>query len=354
MFLASHHRCRRGQALVEFAAIALVFAVMLGAMLSLGHMFFAAHTIQQAVDVAAQEIARTPFPAASELGLGSFDDEPDSVMETELFKEQIFDERHLVIDPDDYTDPKEYWDGPGPYSLVEASKRLPLLNRLLVSAMVFDPTFNPNGLPYRDPNHPDYHDLVQGVYRYPGAVVTYDDNGVPRETVVVPLVQTTYAPVSETVYSWVKPVEEIKYEGTGSFSVVATVPPMAPANPSFQPGMVALRINYPFQAAGLVKYVPTGSFSATDPNLPMTERITASDGGTESTPGFVSLPAGKYQLAVASDADPFDAMGTSRVNSGRFGLGRLSAYKPSAGALGVRPYRRVITAQAIYRREVFE
>jgi hypothetical protein len=181
-------------------------------------------------------------------------------------------------------------------------------------------------------------------------VVTYDDNGTQRETVVVPLVETIQVPVAETVTRWVKPVEEITSSGNGPFSVAAT----DASNSSFQPGMVALRINYPFQAAGLVKYVPTGNFTATDPTVPITDRITASDSNVESTPGFSALPTGKYQLAVAADADPFDALGTSRVNSGRFGLGRLSAYKQDAGALGVRPYRRVITAQAIYRREVFE
>ncbi len=184
MSRASQFRRRRGQALVEFALIALVLAVMLGAMLSLGHMFFAAHTIQQAVDVAAQEIARTPFPAASELGLGSFVSVPNSVMESTLFKEQIFDERHLVIDPDNPNDPKEYVSCDRQVVLSEIATRLPLLNRLLVTAMIHDKTYDPPMSSCQTSERPPF----VGVFRYPGAIVTYDDNGTQYETVLVPLI----------------------------------------------------------------------------------------------------------------------------------------------------------------------
>lgn len=372
---------RRGQALFEFAIIALILAVMLGGMLSLGHMFFAAHTIQQAVDVAAQEIARTPFPAASELGLGSFDDEPDSVMATALFREQIFDEQFLVIDPDNPESPA-HWDGTGTYSLTDASKKLPLLNRLLISCFIFDPTFDPQSLEVP----PEIPNRFAGVYRYPGAIVEYEDpiDSESRYTVLVPLLEHSKLPhpplnpdhidITEQIVRWVKPVEEmVSDNGAGPFSVAAN----DPDNDSFQPGTVALRINYPFQAAGLVRYVPTGR--TVGDNVTEVDRVRANNDFLANPPFSredLLIPdssnpnSQKYHLVVDRDVH------SSFVFGGRYGLGSTGSYRqrihsptktptpPNSTdpreynwdieAYGVRPYRRVITAQAIYRREVFE
>ncbi len=159
---------------------------------------------------------------------------------------------------------------------------------------------------------------------------------------------------------WVKPVEEIlSNDEFGPFSVAAS----DPDNPSFQPGMVALRVNYPFQAAGLVRYVPTGN--RVGDNVVEVDRVRANDDLI-----FSGDTIGKYTLAVPANQPPLSTFG------GRFGLGATGSYRrrtheptvtptPANSTnpdeydwdiveYGVRPYRRVITAQAIYRREVFE
>ena len=67
------------------------------------------------------------------------------------------------------------------------------------------------------------------------------------------------------------------------------------------------------------------------------------------------VPQGKHvraKLGVATNAPPGapvgdpDAVGTY---AGRFGLGKQLAFGKS-----VRPFRRLLSAQAIYRREVFQ
>jgi hypothetical protein len=94
-----------------------------------------------------------------------------------------------------------------------------------------------------------------------------------------------------------------------------------------QRGLVALRINYPYQAAALSAYYPSTAHP-----------IEANDGGVRVQPradGFdPGTPVGSGQ-AVGTYAGPF-------------GLGRQFALGKS-----VRPFRKALTAQAIYRREVF-
>ena len=55
---------RRGQALVEFAIVCLAVYLLLAAILTFGQWLYSAQGLQQAVDVAAREISRTPLPAA--------------------------------------------------------------------------------------------------------------------------------------------------------------------------------------------------------------------------------------------------------------------------------------------------
>ena len=56
---------RRGQALVEFAVVCLAVYLLLAAMLTFGQWLYSGAGCQQAVDVAAREISRTPLPAAA-------------------------------------------------------------------------------------------------------------------------------------------------------------------------------------------------------------------------------------------------------------------------------------------------
>ena len=53
-------RGRRGSVLVEFALIALILYLILAATIEFGRALMAAQLLQQAADIAAREVARTP------------------------------------------------------------------------------------------------------------------------------------------------------------------------------------------------------------------------------------------------------------------------------------------------------
>ncbi|MBM82794.1 MAG: hypothetical protein CMJ78_19710 [Planctomycetaceae bacterium] len=293
---------RSGQALTEFAILLPLLVVVIGATLTFGLFFFQANTLQQAVDVAAQEIARMPFETTRRLGLGDLDAANTTVMYDNDFRTQIYDEQFLVIHETEW-DTSTAFNG----DFQAYVDTLPLLNRLLSTVMVRDDS------------------LAPGAVRYPGAVVT--NSITNEETVLIPIIGYN-ADGSETLIEWVAPVEEIRPGGgEGPYSLTATN-----TAASFVPGMVALRINYPAQSTTLVNR--TGSpgqviIEADDSSL--------ADGDTGSN----------YSLAVAAESGVAD----TTIYSGRYGLGRQAALMV---ANGVRPYRKVITVQAIYRREVFQ
>ena len=101
---------RSGQALIEFAFLLALLVIIIGATLSFGLFFFQATTLQQAVDVAAQEISRMPFSPTAQLGLGNLDAADTTVMYDASFQSQIYDEQYLVIHQGE-------WDASTPFNL---------------------------------------------------------------------------------------------------------------------------------------------------------------------------------------------------------------------------------------------
>jgi hypothetical protein len=277
---------------LEFAVVAFLLTFLLGAMLTLGFLFFGANVVQQAADVGAMEFARHPFTAD-----GSFD---AALQDSGLFREE-----DLVV----------------PVGTTAAD--LPLINQLLYSLYIYDPDI----------------DMV----RYPGALVT-NSNG--DRTVLIPIVgQGNRDPDSgvETISEWRHVVEEVlptgATEGAYSMSSITTG--------TLDPGMVALRIHYPFQSAASVAYIQKDASGVV---IPPTDTIgldgvqnvavVADDDAVTAAP----LPAGYALVSPTVNA----AIGAS-PHRGTYGLGESQAHLTT-----VRPYRKVITAQAIYRREVFE
>jgi hypothetical protein len=122
-----------------------------------------------------------------------------------------------------------------------------------------------------------------------------------------------------------------------------------PADPSSGPfplgpepgheGVVAVRINYPYQAAMISAFKPSadGPFES-DLSTP----IVADD-----SIGAPSPPSG----SLRAELDPADPEYYGPY-AGRYGLGRLAT--PLGHGAGVRPFRKLLAAQAIYRREVFQ
>ena len=107
------------------------------------------------------------------------------------------------------------------------------------------------------------------------------------------------------------------------------------ADPLPDRGLAAVRINYPYQAAtlsGFQRSAPT-DVDPLPPNI--ANVITADDGAV--------------QQSNAAPGSPLDD-GAIGPYAGAFGLGRQFAL---AGRT-VRPFRKLISVQAIYRREVVQ
>ena len=293
---------RHGQSLVEFAVVALVSYLLLAGTLTFGYMIFVAQGMQQAADLGARELSRTPLPAEM-----TFE---DALNETAV-TDRIYSEDYLVFDlatlgnQNLFSDVVPTW---------------PLLNQQLATMMIVDrPDFDGDGNPDRE------------LLRYPGTLLT-SPSTPSGFTVGIPLVESRDASGTETI-RWVPVVEEIDTETADDDAGDNPDPFQVGPNPIN--GVVALRINYPFQSASMSSFRsnPAGTLEPTlgSPNI-------ANDGGVIEV-NASERPGGLITQSLQG----------GNTYGGTYGLG-------SQEALGqvIRPYRRVISTQAIYRREVFQ
>jgi hypothetical protein len=276
--------------------------MLLAAILTFGHALYVAQGLQTAADLGAREISRTPLPAVTTLETVLDDGSLDSIYRDDL----------LVFDLDTLG---------GQSFFEDIVPSWPTLNQQLATLMIVDrPDFDGDGT------------ADARLIRYPGALLS-DPSTSTGYTVGIPLVTGRDDSGTETI-RWVRVVEEIE--------------PSDPSHPRHDPfsvdnvttrGIVALRINYPFQSASMSSFRENeaGPFEPTigNPNI-------ANDGNvTETNPA--ERPGGLI-------GQPLESGGIyAGTYGGQYGLG-------SQGALGqtLRPYRRVISAQAIYRREIFQ
>lgn len=298
-------RKRRGQSLVEFALVALVMYLLLAATIEFGLLLHAAQTLQSAADVAAREISRTPLPAAA-----SFEDvvKPGTAVD-----QAVYSENFLAVDitdqPADQT-MLDYLDGLG----------MPPVNRILVPTMVISRV---NG---------------RTLLRYPGALIT-SPTAPSGYTVKIPIV-TARGPDGVESLRWVNVVEDMQ-AGDDAAGPGDPTDPFSVVSP--ERGLVALRINYPYQAATMTAFQPVVNGSAQgNLNAP----IVADDSRVDAE----SPPGGDL---IAPDAPGPGLYGGP--HGGAYGLGELGALNSPqlANGLPLRPFRRVISAQAVARREVF-
>ncbi len=321
-------RTEQGAALVEFALVSLVLYLLLAGTVEFGRMMFAANAVQDAARVAARELAVAPIRANVTFDAAlSCDPAADPNCLVDL-KRRVFDPACLVVDLDDpaiASDPEGFF------------AAMPVVNKALRQLMMTEPS-RPNLL------------------RYPGALLS-DGSGAGCSasgpngaagptgfTVGIPLVESRDAG-TETI-TWVPVLQEIRAgrdvdcPARGPFSLIylAAQDDCGPlgADPMPDRGLAAVRINYPYQAAMLSGFRSSPP-TATDPLPPnIANVIVADDGGVQQT-----------NAAPGGPADDGPALGPY---AGPFGLGRQLAL---AGKT-VRPFRRLVSAQAIYRREVFE
>ena len=338
-------RNRRGQAMLEFALMIPLIILIVGATISFGLFFFQGNVLQMAVDVGAQEISRMPFQPTQDLGLGQLDKcgDADLVCNAPEFKAQIFDESHLVI-------ADSQWQSMG--SFQDYVDTLPLLNRLLVPVMIRQ-CIDLGGPSNTNQTHGTGSPASNGgfwVTRYPGTLVQNCDDEL---TVLIPIVDYNPDGSGEVILEWVAPVEEMRIDhdddpGTARVGPFSLDKPSgftsSDTEASFLTGMVALRINYPAQSTTLLNRI-----DLEDPvQNPDGKRgqIIVRAGGTSIGP---DATLDGYTLAnVAGRISPASGRPGSDPNAGRYGLGELEALQQI-----IRPYRKVMTFQAIYRREVF-
>lgn len=281
---------QQGGVLIEFALLALVLYVLVALVVDIGRMVFSAQALQDAARVAARELALIPLPAAMTF---------EEALQDPTVMAQVFNPDFLVVDRDAFPSEADF------HVFLD---QMPVVNQMLRPLMISEQVGG------------------RRLLRFPGALLSNPSMSTGL-SVAIPRVVARGADGVETI-QWVPVLEEIT---NGSFSLAVA----DPANPPPQRGLVAVRINYPFQAATLsgFRQAPGGLF---EPNLAY--RIQADDSGVEA---INDPPSGT----------PFGVGDISEVGvyGGIYGLGGQLAF---AGET-LRPYRKLLSAQAISRREVF-
>ncbi|MFN4259634.1 MAG: TadE/TadG family type IV pilus assembly protein [Gemmataceae bacterium] len=269
---------RSGNVLVEFALIALVLYFILAAVVEMGRALFAAQVLQQAATVAARELSRTPLPPTGTLR---------DILNGHPAAQQVFSEDYLVVTPAMR----------GGLTLEQYFADKPTVNRLLLPLMIAQAVNGEMWVHY--PGQLVASETAESGYTVRIPVVQYDASGTATIIRLVPVLEEISPNPNHDPFN---PQEE-----WSPFNLMAS----SITEPS-QRGLIAVRINYPFQAATLTGFVE----------------------GEDGYPQPVETTAGDY----GPYADPFDG-----------GLGRQAAL-----ARNVRPFRKVLSAQAIFRREIFE
>ena len=320
-------RAERGAALVEFALVSIVLYLLLAGTIEFGRLMFDANALQDVARLTARELALAPVSAGATFEYAlTCDPAGDANCLVDL-RSRVFDPACLVVD---LNDPAVSQDADGYFAA------MPVVNRALRTLMITEP---------QRPN----------ILRYAGALMT-DETGAACSaigpngqasptglTVGIPLIEGRDPTGAETI-RWVPVVQEIRAAADaacparGPFSLlyVPAADDCGPldADPVPSRGLAAVRINYPYQAATLSGYQ---SFpNDVDPNPPnIGNFITADDAAVQQ----LNDPPG----------GPLDD-GAIGPYAGQYGLGRQLAL---AGRT-LRPFRKLISAQAIYRREVVD
>lgn len=277
---------RTGAVLVEFAFIALAFYLLFAGTLELGRMITTSQAIQNAARIGARELALIPLPPTATF---------QQALANQQVRDRIYDEHKLVIDVTAGEPNTSTW---------------PIINRMLLPVMIRS---NVGGTTY---------------LHFPGAILV---DGTGQLTVGVPNVIGRDANGIETI-RWVPVLEEVRTDpdnpATGPFSLASTGP---------ERGLVALRINCPYQATTLTAYRVVGG----GPNLG--SPVHADDDAVNQ----VNAAPGTLQT-ISPTSDPNDP-NTGGFNTGRYGMGSFTVL----GNVQARPFRRVISSQSLFRREVY-
>lgn len=309
---------RTGSVLVEFALVMFILILLLAAIFDFGRATYTAQVTQSAADRIARELSQTPLPADMtriqlQRALNGEDPSPQDDAAAFIAVQAVYSKNFLVLDvtgqPPDKT-LLEYLD----------SLSIPLGNRLLVPLMVLE-------------SH-DSNPLVpvgSRWLRHPGGMV--EKQGTTGSTPYAVAIPTYVAGNEDGPLKgdadWPDVVEIAPDNASTAFSLIDA----APGQPAMLRGIVSLVVNFPFQAAGPPKaYMPGGLFGPKDPTDP-NNRLPRAVAATPVTPGIYAGPEGLGEFVAAGS----DLAGNAVIGP----------------EVRVRPYRRVLSSQGIYRREVF-
>ncbi len=284
-----------GSVLVEFAFIALAFYLLFAGTIELGRMITMSQAVQNAARVGARELALVPLPPTATF---------QEALDNPLVKARIYDPLLLAVDVSGGDPNTDAW---------------PIINRMLLPVMnrsrVGTATF----------------------LHFPGAILQVPGGGF---TVGVPKVIARGADGTETI-RWLPVLEEVRANpgdpNSGPFSLASTGP---------ERGLVALRINCPYQATTLTAYKVEGGAPSMTP-------IQANDGAVTAVN---AAPDGATPVSITPNPSgepglPSTNLNDGGFNTGPYGLGNL--YAMGLNGQPVRPFRRLIATQSIFRREVF-
>ena len=302
-------RRRSGGILVEFCLSVMALWLIAAAIVDLGRAFSAAHLLQSAARSAAREIA--------------LDDETAWNASFQTALERVFDPNYLVVDASCLED-RALRDGTTPDFELREALQGRVLNLALKPLMIFEDV-QLSGQRTR-------------LVRYPGALLSSGQGDVEgtcaREdfTVGIPEINDEQSRIE----MWPVVAELVQ----GAYSLEQS------GASSIPPGTATLQLRYPFQAVALSAWQVVDGF-----NRPL--RVSENDGYQadldalgEGVSTLDALDARQSDGALRAYAQN-DLGQTLPVYGGRLGLG-------VQGVLGqeVRPYRRVITAQAMAPREI--
>ncbi len=310
-------RRRRGSALVEFALLAFVVWLILAGVLELGRAFSAQQILQHAARTIAREMSLLELPHDA-----SFDEALRAV----------FDTRFLVIDANLLARcGKPLFGEPGHDAGVAELfvEQVPIGNRLLRPLMI--------------------HDQVGELrmIRYPGAVLARTD-GVSASS---PCPEGSVFTVG--IAELDRPASRIRWRAVVSPEPVPGDPAATPGRDDYAleaGGWAGVRVRYPFQSAALLASRETGVVDPATGRMTRTLVDVDGDGALVDT-GLESLDASLLPPGAADDALSSLSI---QAYAGPRGLGRLFSLPDGGGeARSVRPYRRLLSAVAGFRRETF-
>lgn len=302
-------RDRRGGVLVEFALVAFAVWLVLAGVLELGRAFSAQQILQHAARTIARELSQIELAHDA-----SFDEA----------LRRVVDSRFLVIDSSllarcAIPDFGLAGHATGLDRLFAES--LPVGNRLLRPLMIRD----------------RLGDLE--LLRYPGALLVRTDGGV----------SATSGCDSGSIYTVGIPQLD-DAAGRVLWRPVVEESPGPNAGPARREGFelargawAGIRLNYPFQSAALLAGREDGGV---DPETGLATRALVDADASYTDQGLEQLGAS----LIGTDPTASTALSTY---AGPRGLGRVFSLPDAGGAArAVRPYRRLLSASAGFRREI--